>query len=302
MNPTKTRIPFFQEFGALHAAFGLHYKEEFREINLFRYEDAKSCTVDIPPYRNNFYQIFFIHHSDLTGNYNDNRLHFTPKNAYLLFTCPGKLISWKRSSDLHGYIFSFKSSFFVPFMNNPSFLRKFHFFNPEANTPILLKNKKEIGLVTGLFESIAEEYKHRHSDSFDIVSSYVYILLTHANRLFSAVTASRSAVPARKRNILKEFEALARKHLLARKPVSEYARLLNVTPKYLSETLKKEGGRTAREIIQELLMLEARSLLLQTELSIAEISHRLGFTDPSHFAKMFRSSVGKTPSAYLKKK
>lgn len=297
-----TRIPFFQEFGPLHAAFGLPYKEEFKDINLFRYEDARSCTMDIPPYRNGFYQIFFIHHTDLTGNYNDNRLHFIPKNHYLLFTCPGKLISWNRCSDLHGYIFSFKSSLFLPFLSNPAFLRKFHFFNPEANTPLLLKSKKETALISSLFGSIAKEYKHKQPDSLDIISSCVYILLTHANRLFMKTSASRAAIPAKKRNIMKEFEALVRKNLSAHKSVSEYAALLHVTPKHLSESLKKDSGQTAREIIQEILMLEARSLLLQTEISISEIGHRLGFADPSHFTKLFKSKVGKTPSAFLKKR
>lgn len=299
---TGTKIPFFQEFGPLHAAFGLYYKEVFKDINLFRYEDAGSCTMDIAPYRNDFYQIFFIHHTNLTGNYNDNHLHFTSKNHYLLFTCPGKLISWKRSSDLHGYIFSFKPSFFLSFMSNPAFLRKFHFFNPEANTPLLLKSKKEIALIGSLFRSIAEEYKHKQPDSLDIISSYIYILLTHANRLFLTTSASRAAIPAQKRNIRKEFEALVRKHLSAHRSVSEYASLLHVTPKHLSETLRKDSGRTAREIIQEILMLEAKSLLLQTELSISEIGHRLGFTDASHFTKLFKSKVGKTPSAFLKKR
>jgi hypothetical protein len=81
MMPAK--IPFFQEFTELHAALGLPYKSDFTEINLFHYEDAKSCLEHIKPYRTNFYQIFFIHHSDLTGNYNDTNIHFSSGHAYL---------------------------------------------------------------------------------------------------------------------------------------------------------------------------------------------------------------------------
>jgi AraC-like DNA-binding protein len=189
-------------------------------------------------------------------------------------------------------------------MTVPSFLQKFSFFNPEINSPLLLAHKKDIALVTELFEKIAGEYTNRQTGSFDIIYYYVFILLTHVSRFLSKDAKSLPASPDNKRNasLLKAFEALVRKHFMARKTVKEYADLLNVTPKYLSEALKNESGKTAQQIIQETLMLEARSLLLQTELSIAEISHRLGFADPSHFARVFKSKIGQTPTAFLKKR
>src|SRR5471030_369603 len=125
------KIPFLKEFPDLYAAFGIPYKSAFSDINLFHYEDAKSCTEATQPYRTNFYQIFFLHDSQLSGNYNDTHINFEPRNSYLFFTCPGKLISWERSSDLRGYIFSFKASFLLPFTTISSFLKRFSFFNPE---------------------------------------------------------------------------------------------------------------------------------------------------------------------------
>jgi AraC family transcriptional regulator, transcriptional activator of pobA len=298
---SKSTIPFFREFSELHKALGLDYTSYFKDINLFRYEDARACIDDTPPYRNDFYQIFFIRQSELTGNYNDTHIHFLPTHSYLLFTCPGKLISWRKSGNLHGYIFSFKPTFFLPGLNNNSLIRKFPFFNPDHNGPLIIENRLESDQLRELFEKIAVEFKNPVTDSSEVMGSYVFILLVLAKRLF--LSESRQAASSHKKNkIAKEFESLVRKNLSARKSVKDYASLLHVTPKYLSESLKKERGNTARQIIQDILILEAKSLLLQTDLTMAEISQQMGFTDPSHFAKFFRSKTGEVPSAFIKKR
>jgi AraC family transcriptional regulator, transcriptional activator of pobA len=297
------KIPFFKEFPQLYAAFGIPYKSAFSEINLFHYEDAKSCTVAIPPYRNNFYQIFFLHHSQLSGNYNDTNICFELERSYLFFTCPGKLISWERSSDLHGYIFSFKSSFLLPFMTIASFLKKFTFFNPEENSPILLDNCT-VDLVMDCIGKIEKEYNAPQSDSFEIVFYNVLLLLIRVKRIYLKKSSPSvdSKNPGRNKFLLTEFENLVRKNYPTVRTVNDYAHLLHVTPKYLSDALKKESGKTAQQIFQDILMLEAKSLLLQTDMPIGELSHRLGFVDPSYFSKMFKANNGMTPAAFRKKR
>jgi AraC family transcriptional regulator, transcriptional activator of pobA len=296
------KIPFFKEFPQLYAAFGIPYKSAFPEINLFNYEDAKSCTMAIPPYRNNFYQIFFLHHSQLSGNYNDTNICFEPERSYLFFTCPGKLISWERSSDLHGYIFSFKSSFLLPFTTMSSFLKKFTFFNPEENHPVLL-DSRTVDHIVDCIGKIAKEYNTPQSDSFEIVFYNILILLIHVKRicLNDSLPSFDSKHPGRNKFLLTEFENLVRKNYSTIRTVNEYAHLLHVTPKYLSDALKKESGKTAQQIFQDILMLEAKSFLLQTNVTIGELSHRLGFVDPSYFSKMFKAKNGMTPAAFRKK-
>jgi hypothetical protein len=78
------KIPFIKEFPQLYAGFGIPYISAFTEIDLFHYENAKSCTVAIPPYRTNFYQIFFLHHSQLSGNYNLTEFENLVRNNYSL--------------------------------------------------------------------------------------------------------------------------------------------------------------------------------------------------------------------------
>jgi AraC family transcriptional regulator, transcriptional activator of pobA len=73
---------------------------------------------------------------------------------------------------------------------------------------------------------------------------------------------------------------------------------LNLTPKNLSEILKNETGLSAKQVIEEFLMFEAKSLLKQTQMSIKEIVYWLGYEDASYFTKHFKNKEGITPLNY----
>jgi len=82
--------------------------------------------------------------------------------------------------------------------------------------------------------------------------------------------------------------------------VSEYAELLHVTPKYLSEVVKEESSSTALEHIHEQVMREARNQLLHTHKSAKEIAYHLGFTTPSQFGRFFKRKTEQSPIQFRK--
>jgi AraC family transcriptional regulator, transcriptional activator of pobA len=103
---------------------------------------------------------------------------------------------------------------------------------------------------------------------------------------------------SRKQQLSKFFCSLINTHYLENKEVAFYANKLNITPKYLSEVVKEETGKSPKNLIEQLLMQEAKSLLKQTEMNIKEISYWLGFDDPSYFTKAFKVSEGVLPNEY----
>jgi AraC-like DNA-binding protein len=82
--------------------------------------------------------------------------------------------------------------------------------------------------------------------------------------------------------------------------VGFYADRLNVTPKYFSEVIKKQTGKTAGEWIDDAVLLEAKVLLQDIDLGIAQISDRLNFCDQSVFGKFFKTHTGISPIEYRK--
>jgi AraC-like DNA-binding protein len=78
--------------------------------------------------------------------------------------------------------------------------------------------------------------------------------------------------------------------------VGDYARLLNVSDKYLNECVKEILGVNAKNLIDEQLTMRARHQLKFTDHSIKEISYNLGFSSPEYFSFFFKKHTGSTPT------
>ena len=73
---------------------------------------------------------------------------------------------------------------------------------------------------------------------------------------------------------------------------------LNLSPKYLSDLLKQETGKTALELIHLHVVSEAKNMLVEGNRSIAEIAYELGFENPPYFSRMFKKEVGMSPKEF----
>ena len=95
-----------------------------------------------------------------------------------------------------------------------------------------------------------------------------------------------------------EFKCLVSHHFHQKLSVKEYADMLNVTPNHLNDTVKSVSGKTAGSLIQEMTLLEAKVLLHQTSITIAEIAFHLNFQEPSYFGRFFKKQTGITSFQY----
>jgi AraC-like DNA-binding protein len=77
--------------------------------------------------------------------------------------------------------------------------------------------------------------------------------------------------------------------------VSEYAQMLRVNERSLNEAVRRATGTTAAKLIRERVMLEAKRLLLHSEVSVAEVADRLSFEDPAYFSRAFKKHTGRSP-------
>jgi AraC family transcriptional regulator, transcriptional activator of pobA len=75
---------------------------------------------------------------------------------------------------------------------------------------------------------------------------------------------------------------------------------LTVHPNHLNAVVKRITGKTASQIIQEQLIVQAKSLLLTTELSIKEVAYQMGFDEPTHFNAFFKKMTQHTPAVFRK--
>lgn len=95
-----------------------------------------------------------------------------------------------------------------------------------------------------------------------------------------------------------QFITLAQEHFREHRFLEFYAKLMDVTPKHLSRTVKKQTGYTAVEWIERFVILEAKVLLKSSNLNIQQISDELNFPSQSFFGKYFKKITGMSPKEY----
>jgi len=94
------------------------------------------------------------------------------------------------------------------------------------------------------------------------------------------------------------YEAITQ-HFHESHEIKFYANLLCLTPKYFATLIKKETGKSASEWIAEYIIIQAKSLLTtRNDLTIQQITERLGFPEQSSFSRFFKQQTKMTPREY----
>lgn len=249
------------------------------------------------PYRQSFFEISYS-----AGLYQDCFLDDTrleQKEDSLLFVSPGQVNSWKLKSakkPAAGYVVYFRPELLGAGELSCEVFSTFRFFNLNSLPVYYLKpGVKEI--VTDLFRRIYEEYSNFREGSIEIITSYLTILLNEAKRNLEPDFRVNGSLN-RADEITYQFENLVKSEFRNRLSLKDYAGKLFISPSYLREAVKKSTGKPAYKLIREYQILEAKSLLLQTNESVKSVALELGFDDPSNFTKFFKKQAGLTPLSY----
>ena len=94
------------------------------------------------------------------------------------------------------------------------------------------------------------------------------------------------------------FRSLIERHFRESRDAAFYAEKLNITYKHLNHITRKSVGHTAKGYIDELVVLEAKRLLVSTEMRSKEVAYACGFEEPSNFVKFFKKLTKQTPREF----
>ena len=111
-----------------------------------------------------------------------------------------------------------------------------------------------------------------------------------------------SPIHNRAEEYFKQFTELLGEHYKHERSVGFYARQLCITPKYLTTLIKRISGKSVSEWIDNYVILEAKTLLKYSNMSVQEIAYYLNFPNQSFFGSYFKRNAGMSPSQYKAKK
>lgn len=149
--------------------------------------------------------------------------------------------------------------------------------------------------LSAVFQEIEQEYRFPSWAQTDAIASHLRLVMITIARLAEAEAIPRTAASG---DLLQRFLTLLDEGLAQRWTIDEYVRRLGTTRYLLNAATRRGLGGTAHDAIQDRRLIEAKRLLLYSELSIAEIAFSLGFEDAAHFGRMFRSAAGISPGAW----
>lgn len=111
----------------------------------------------------------------------------------------------------------------------------------------------------------------------------------------------RKVEPGNSMGHYNRFMVLLNQHCKVHHDVAFYACQLHITSQYLGRICRKYDGRGPKEIIDEMLLLQLKSTLKNTEKSMKEISYEYNFSNFSFMCSFFRRNVGISPSEFRAK-
>lgn len=146
--------------------------------------------------------------------------------------------------------------------------------------------------ITALFNQLLNEYENENRA---LIPFYLITLLfeIQANSIAKGTEKKDASalITSKYKNALSEY-------IYTFKTVTEFADYLAITPNHLLKCVKNTTGKSARQLLDEMRILEAKVLLKQTDLSISEIAYKIGKYEASDFSRFFKSQTQTTPFLY----
>jgi len=209
---------------------------------------------------------------------------------------PGQVHSWNFEGEVDGYVINFSIPFFQAFLLNPDYVQQLPCFSSIlANSVINLPENLQ-GEVHSIFERIIDESEMGNKLSLDMIRVLMVQLFITIGRLEFEKTNLN--VKSNNYTTLRKFLSLIEKNVGILKFPREYAELLFITPSHLNVICNELLGKSAGEIIRDRVVLEAKRLMINLDLSISEIGYELNFRDISYFSKFFKKYAGITPEEF----
>lgn len=249
------------------------------------------------PHRAGFYVILFVESGNSKHFIDFNPIELTSNT--IVFFHKDIVQQFDKNLNLKGKAILFTDAFFMETIQDAKFLNSTILFNNLVEISKVKKNDK-IKYFETTYLQMAEELKHEK----DSAQKLILKNLLH-NFLLVAEREIKNTEFNRLNNIDLDHIILFKNQIESnfnqRKSVAFFAEKMGLSEKRLNQASKKILGKTAKKIIDDRVVLEAKRLLVNTPESVKEIGFQLGFDEPTYFIQYFKKHVLDTPAEFRKK-
>jgi AraC family transcriptional activator of pobA len=278
------------------------FREYFEDwtIRVFNREQHE-CRNYLSPNRREFYKILLI--TKGTGVFTMGLNTYYIEEPTLLFIHPNDIISWKNlSEESGGHYVLFKKAFVNHHLQLKAVIDKFGLFSEKSRSVIRL-DADEVPRISQYFERMQQEELGNSDFKEDAMQAYLQLLMVESMKVArypkpDRVTEDFTHIHHFFDLLEKETSGINYSSPIRIKTAKEFAGSLQMHPNYLNQLLKKHTGQNASTHIRNRILDEAKALLVQTDWSLQDISHSIGFAEQPSFNLFFKKNTGLTPAEF----
>ncbi|WP_196893768.1 helix-turn-helix domain-containing protein [Aureivirga marina] len=266
----------------------------FKDINVGKYDTIKNQRLESSPIHPNIYRISLKYKfiKPNLDSINGEKVGFWQ----LFFSAPKTELSWKIEESASGFYIHISPKF----LEHNQHL-SFNFLHYGMHEALFLTQSEENKLIS-LFKEALKEHENQNG-SLDVLIAYINLIFSYIQRFYLRQFGSQNE---NYHHLVESFITELNQFYSKNSEIKEYpnvhyfAKKLNVSTNYLSDIVKVNTKKTAKEHINQQIIKQAKRLLDAQQLSISEIAYSLGFEYPNYFARFFKKQLGFTPSQYKK--
>ncbi|WP_286812637.1 MULTISPECIES: helix-turn-helix domain-containing protein [unclassified Maribacter] len=156
-----------------------------------------------------------------------------------------------------------------------------------------VRSEKEVAQVKKLIEMLKDEY-FGENVSYIMLKTLLKVLLLHLIRFQNNELLPQDIHQKR----VFQFLELMEINFLNETNAEYYANQLGISKKRLNQVLQEKLNLTAKQVIQQRQITEAKRKLIRSEITTKELAFDLGFESISSFSRFFKKNVGVSPTAF----
>lgn len=264
-----------------------------------------SCRVPQTTHRHDFFEMVYIYSGKCTQNIDSTEMVLKKGELCLINTKAKHKIITENDEDNILFNFMFKKSFFTNYFLNlicenntvSSFLINY-LFDENSESNYLIFNISQSETIDKIILLIINEFLDERPGFRSILESLYVILFIEISR-HSTINNS-SFTDNRKSNKFNEIMNYLEENFAATN-LQETAKYFHYHPNYLSKEIKEITNKTYSEILQNIKLKHACFYLAKTSLSIQDIISKVGYSELSHFYRIFKKNFTLTPNEYRRK-
>lgn len=260
-------------------------------------EDKHKNCETIPALRRQFNLIYLLLDGEHDVKLGADHLQLNPRD--LVIVPENMLYASDHIRNCKGYCIHFKTEFLKPQLSKhlTEEFPYFHFDSPH----IINLSEEESKTIQTAFKNIIAEYEQTSAEKDFLLRNLIFVLLYRVREIYRSHVSELKKKTGRQAQLANLFRQLVEKHFITKHAVNDYADMLHVSSKHLSEAVKATFGRSPLQMIHDMLLLEAKFQLGSTDKSVSEIAHYLRFDDQPHFSHFIKKHTGFSPHELRKK-